>query len=154
MDSKDFKQLILDRMAKGETMEDILAAITATANEIEAEASKNKSNAEVREVLEAGTAQLIADLAYDAQPLDERTLMLVIMTWLCENTNLLNDVSADYDFAGTLDKEAEGLKEMIAGIDLLAEIADIFAPKKEAAKVEVKVNCDPIAEFFKKNRIM
>ena len=151
MDSKDFKQLILDRMAKGETMEDILAAITATANEIEAEASKNKSNAEVREVLEAGTAQLIADLAYDAQPLDERTLMLVIMTWLCENTNLLNDVPADYDFAEALDKEATELNDMLAGLDMIAEI---LAPKKDEPKVQVKVSCDPFIDFFKKNGIM
>lgn len=151
MDSKDFKQLILDRMAKGEKMEDILDAITATANEINAEQKKNKSNAEVREVLEAGTTQLIADLAFDAQPLDERTLMLILMTWLCENTNMLKDMPADYPYAEVLNKEAAGLSEMIASIDMLAEI---FAPKKEAPEVKVKVSCDPLLNFFKKNNIM
>jgi len=80
MDSKDFKQLILDRMSKGETMEDILASITATANEIEAEAKKNKSNEEIYDVITSGTTQLIADLAFEAQPLDEKALMLIILT--------------------------------------------------------------------------
>lgn len=151
MNSKDFKTLILDRMSKGETMEDILASITATANEIEAEKAKEKSNREVKEVLMGGTAQLIHDLAAEAQPLTERDLMLITMAWLCENTNLMDTLPEDYDFAEALDKEATELNDMLAGLDMIAEI---LAPKKDEPKVQVKVSCDPFIDFFKKNGIM
>lgn len=148
MDSKDFKQLILDRMSKGETMEDILASITATANEIEAEAKKNKSNEEIYEVITNGTTQLIADLAFDAQPLDEKALMLIILTWLCENSDVTKLLDSE-DLADVVDKGVFELKNIITMTNMAVNFLKDVNEGAEKAKVANNKNCDPVVTFLK-----
>lgn len=153
MDSKDFKQLILDRMSKGETMEDILASITATANEIEAEAKKNKSNEEIYEVITNGTTQLIADLAFEAQPLDEKALMLIILTWLCENTDATKLLDSE-DLADVVDKGTIELKNIITMTNAVVGLMQNVDEGVEKAKVANPKNCDPVITFLKEFGLM
>lgn len=153
MDSKDFKQLILDRMSKGETMEDILASITATANEIEAETKKNKSNEEIFEVITSGTTQLIADLAFDAQPLDEKDMMLIILTWLCENSDVTKLLDSE-DLADVVDKGVIELKNIITMTNAVVGLMQNVDEGVEKAKVANSKNCDPVITFLKEFGLM
>ena len=153
MDSKDFKQLILDRMSKGETMEDILASITATANEIEAEAKKNKSNEEIYDVITSGTTQLIADLAFEAQPLDEKGLMLIILTWLCENSDATKLLNSE-DLMDVVDKGVIELKNIITMTNAVVGLLDETDKACEKAKVANSKNCDPVITFLKEFGLM
>ena len=153
MDSKDFKQLILDRMSKGETMEDILASITATANEIEAEAKKNKSNEEIYEIITGGTTQLIADLAFEAQPLDEKALMLIILTWLCENTDATKLLDSE-DLTDVVEKGSAELEGIITMTNAVVGLLGETDKACEKAKVANSKNCDPVMTFLKEFGLM
>lgn len=154
MDSKDIKNLFLNRMASGETTNDILAEIAAVANEIEAEAIKNKGNDEVKKVISEGTQDLIAGIAFEDTPLSGRDLLLIIVTWMAENSNLMNSIPKDFDFVEFLDIEEKHLNEMVKSIGLLTEMLDTLNTSSHKAKVKDKAKCDPITLFFEKNGLI
>lgn len=145
----DFEQLILSKISEGETMEDILTSITATANKIEATLKSKQESEEVKSVLKKGTEALIAELAKKGGSLDARTLMLVLMTWLYENCSFMEDISTDYE--ELLDKEAANLTEMIASVELLTKL---FMPKEEAPEDKNLACFDPLETFFKEHHLI
>lgn len=151
MDSKDIKNLFFNRMASGEATADILTEIAAVANEIEAEFNKNKGNDEVKKVISAGTKELIESLAFEGAPLSGRDLLLIITTWLAENSNLMDSMPEDFDFIGFLDTEEKNLNEII---DLLSKTLDCLAHRSHKAKVKDKAKYDPITLFFEKNGLI
>lgn len=154
MDSKDIKNLFFNRMASGEATADILTEIAAVANEIEAEFNKNKGNDEVKKVISAGTKELIESLAFDGAPLSAKDLLMIITTWLAENSNLMDSMPEDFDFVGFLDTEEKNLNEMLKSIDLLAKTLDGLTYSSHKAKIKDKAKCDPITLFFEKNGLI
>ena len=149
MDMNTLKTFIGNELAEGRTMDEILANIAATANEIEAERRNADKSAAIKTAIQKGTKAIIADIAASGKKkLITEDLMLLVLAWLNEETGIVEKLGDDYDFATVMKEGEAGLKDIIAGIEVSCKLAnglcDVFKCNQH-----VKDETDPRIAFFK-----
>lgn len=148
MDMKTLKAFISNELAEGRTMDEILANIAATANEIEAERRNADKSAAIKTTIQRGTKAIITDIAASGKKkMMTEDLLLLVLAWLNEETGIVEKLGDDYDFATVMEEGEAGLKELVAGVELykLADnLCDAFKCNKHTEDEK-----DPRIAFFK-----
>lgn len=148
MDLNSIKSIISYELASGKDMEAILAEIAATANEIEAEKAKESSNREVKNIINGGTAAMLATLARTDMPMDNRDFIYLILAWLQEQCGILSLMPEDYDYTDLVDESEKALNDIVKEVKTLTGAGSVLAALFECPKNADKAKKDPLKEFL------